>query len=412
MKNLPFFFLLIWTSALVAQPGNGVTVRDDAKVGFISTGTGASINVTQIFGKSPEYAELKKRLDGLEAAIAKKADRCEKYTDALAKEDCRNELIALNAERDSVQKIETRFRDDVIRLAETFATIPINSERLRSAKQFFDEGKIREADNVLNAKEMQIEGDALLAKKAREQQALQVTDSLLRVKADEFALKARLKATDYGDSLRYDSAVIYFEQSRRYAETVENLWDFAYLLGEDNQTLRAIDYYEKALSMARSESEAAALAMNLGNSYRTVQKLSESEKMLLKSLEIRERLAKNNSVQFEPDLASTMSSLGAFYSDIKKMSESGKMYLRSLEIYERLTKGNPAQFEPDLAMIMRNLGDFYSDIQNIAESEKMYLRSLEIYERLAKSNPTQFEPDLATYGDEFGSFLSYYSKDV
>jgi hypothetical protein len=132
MRNLPFFFLLIWTSALAAQPENGVTVRDDAKVGFISTGTGANINVTQIFGKSPEYAELKKRLDGLDAAIAKKADECgQMEKDSLPvkyRDNCRSELIVLNAERDSIQKIETRFRDDVIRLAETFATIPINSD--------------------------------------------------------------------------------------------------------------------------------------------------------------------------------------------------------------------------------------------------------------------------------------------
>lgn len=243
MKNLFFALAFLSTIFLSAQ----VTIQDDAKVGLIVTGTGNTINTTQIFGKSPEYAELKKRLDGLQAAITRKADKCDKYTDPAAKEDCRTDLIALNAERDSVQKIEARFREDVLRLAETFASIPLNSKRLRLARQLFDEGKIREADNVLNAKEMQQEGEALLAKKERAQQTLQLTDSLLLIKADEFALKARLKATDYADSLRYDSAQMYFEQSRRYAETVENLWAFAHLLDKDNQPLRAISYYERAL---------------------------------------------------------------------------------------------------------------------------------------------------------------------
>ncbi|MEK6718700.1 MAG: hypothetical protein AABZ16_14545, partial [candidate division NC10 bacterium] len=41
------------------------------------------------------------------------------------------------------------------------------SERLRLAKQFFDEGKISEADNVLKEKEMAAAGDAALAMKAR-----------------------------------------------------------------------------------------------------------------------------------------------------------------------------------------------------------------------------------------------------
>ncbi|MCC6281089.1 MAG: tetratricopeptide repeat protein [Saprospiraceae bacterium] len=403
MKNLLFYSLIFWTAALAAQPGNDITVRDDAKVGFISTGTGANINVTQIFGKSPEYAELKKRLDGLEAAIAKKADRCEKYTDALAKEDCRAELIALNAERGSVQKIETRFREDVIRLAETFATIPINSERLRLAKQFFDEGKIREADNVLNAKEMQAEGDALLAKKAREQEALQLTDSLLRVKADEFALKARLKATDYGDSLRYDSAVIYFEQSRRYGETVENLSAFADLLRESNQTLQSIIYYERALEMPLSDSENANLCMNLGIAYFNIQKMAESEERYLRSLEINERLVESIPEQVEPDLAKLASNLGVFYFSTQKMTESEKMYLRSLEIYERLAKSNPERFEIYKAKICLNLGSFYFTIDKIPEAEKLFLHTLETCERLVKGNPEKFEPDLAMTAANLGN---------
>ncbi len=341
-----------------------------------------------------------------QAAITKKADKCAKYTDPLAKEDCRTELIALNAERDSVQKIEARFREDVLRLAETFANIPLNSERLRLAKQLFDEGKIREADNILNAKEMQQEGDALLAKKEHAQQTVQLTDSLLHIKADEFALKARLKATDYGDSLRYDSAVIYFEQSRRYAETVDNLWQFADLLGQDNQTLRAIGYYERALQLARSEDEEADLSMNLGIFYKAVQKMDLSEKMYLRSLDIYERLAKSNPAQFEPDLAMTAMNLGNFYSNVQKMDDSEKMYLRSLEIYERLAKTNPAQFEPGLAWTAVNLGIFYKAVQKMDLSEKMYLRSLDIYERLAKTNPAQFEPDLEKTLECLGIYYS------
>jgi hypothetical protein len=210
---------VVMLEASAQQPAN-VTIQDEAKVGLIVTGTGNTINTTQIFGKSPEYAELKKRLDGLEAAIAKKADECEQMgKDSLPqkyRDNCRAELIALNAERDSVQKIETRFREDVIRLAETFSKIELNSERLRLAKQFFDEGKIREADNVLNAKEITQEGDVLLAKKERQVAALQDTDSLLNIKARELAIKAMFTVLANEDPLRYDSAIPYFERSLRY----------------------------------------------------------------------------------------------------------------------------------------------------------------------------------------------------
>ncbi len=394
--GIAFLLILFCHSRGISQ----VTIQDDAKVGLIVTGTGNTINTTQIFGKSPEYAELKKRLEALATAITKKADKCEKYTDPLAKEDCRAELIALNAERDSVQKIETRFREDVIRLAETFSRIAINSERLRLAKQLFDEGKIREADNILNAREMKMEGDALLAEKAREQEKLQRTDSLLRIKADEFALKARLKATDYADSLRYDSAQIYFQHSRRYSETVENLWDFAMLLWKDNQSSQAIPYLEKVLEMTQLGPnlvgpDQAAVAMMLGNCYSDVQNISGAAKMYMLSLKIFDLLVSKNLTEYEPDLATACMNMGILHIKNQKIFDAEKIFLRSLEIQERLAKTNPKQFEPNLAIICMNLAGLYNQVNDYYTSEKMYLRSIDIYERLSKSNPAQFAPELA-----------------
>ena len=412
MKKTTFLFtialfLIPTQEGTAQQPGTNVTVEDKAVVGNIVTSSGNTLhisqNFTQIFGKSPEYDELKKRLVGLEAAIGKKADDCgQMEKDGLPakyRDGCRAELLALNAERDSVQKIETRFREDVIRLAESFANIPLNSERLRLAKQLFDEGKIREADNVLKEKDMAATGDAALATKAR-------NDSVLLQTANEFALKAQLKAL----KMDYDSAQILFAQSRKYFETVENLQEFANLLGKQNQSHRALEYFEKALKLARSESEEAALAMNLGTFYADVQKIAEAEKMFLRSLDIYERLAKSNPAQFEPDLASTCMRLGNVYSDVQKMGEAEKMYLRSLDIRERLAKSNPAQFEPDLARTCVNLGIFYNAVQKMGEAEKMYLRSLDIYERLAKSNPAQFEPDLARTAMNLGIFYQTVQK--
>jgi tetratricopeptide (TPR) repeat protein len=414
MKKTLLPILLALLSATLLAQNPQVTVQDDAKVGLIVTGTGNTINTTQIFGKSPEYAEIKKALATLESDILKKADQCAQMAkDSLPakyREGCRAELIALNARRDSVQKVETRFREDVIRLAETFSNIKLNTERLQRAKRYFDEGKIREADNVLNASEMKTEGDALLAEKAREQENLCRTDSLLRIKADEFALKARLKAADFADSLRYDSAQMYFEQSRRYAETVENLRAFAYLLGEHNQQPRALEYIEKALKLSRSESEEADLAMNLGSFYYTVQKMPEAERMYLRSLEIFERLAKTNPAQFELDLAALAKNLGKFYYTVRKMQEAERLYLRSLEIFERLAKTNPAQFEPGLARTAMALGLFYATVRKMPEAERLYLRALEIYERLAKASPAQFEPDLAMTAMNLGLFYATIQK--
>ena len=64
-----------------------------------------------------------------------------------------------------------------------------------------------------------------------------------------------------------------FEQSRKYAETVENLKAFGKLLYYQNQHARAIAYFEKALQLAQSERDEATLTMNLGFLYTSVQKM-------------------------------------------------------------------------------------------------------------------------------------------
>lgn len=405
MKQLLLPFLLVCCAMrMVAQTPTNVTVQDDAKVGLIVTGTGNTINTTQIFGKSPEYAELKKRLENLVRDISKKADECEQMAKdnlpARYLDNCRAELNVLNAERDSVQKVETRFEEDVIRLAETFSQIELNSERLRLARKFFEEGKIKEADGVLNVRDMKTEGDALLAKKERQQKALDETESVLEGIATEFALKSVFKVGDYGDSLRYDSAIIYLEQSLRYTtDTTQKaafLMAFSLTLREDNQFSIAIDYLEKALQLVRPRDlvlEATFLRL-MALSYKDVKKMAESEKMYLHSLEIYERLAKSDSTEYEPDIALTCMLLGIFYKDVKDMANSEKMYLRSFEIYDRLAKGNPAEFEPDLALAYRHLGDFYDEVQKRAESGKMYLHSQEIYKRLAQNSPAEYELNL------------------
>jgi len=382
MKKLIAFLLFVIPTQEGTAQTQEINIGGEAKVGFIGGGTGNTYNTTQIFGKSPEYAELKKRLDGLQAAIVKKADECgQMEKDALPqkyRDGCRAELIALNADRDSVQKIETRFREDVIRLAETFANIPLNSERLRLAKQFFDEGKIREADNVLNVKEMQKEGEDLLTKKERVQQTLQETDSLLNIKAGELALKAVFKLIDYEDSLHTDSAEIYLEHSLRYADDSMKavlFVAFSLSLYYGDQFPLAADYLEKALQLVHAEDEEASFLMLLGVFYFKDKNMAESEKTYLRALEIYERLVERNPEEYEPDLARTCTLLGNLYFYMgnrkreKDMAESEKMYLRALGVYERLAKNDPEKFESELIYIYQELSRVCLFIQKYPESQ-------------------------------------------
>jgi tetratricopeptide (TPR) repeat protein len=388
------------------QQQTTVTIEDHAQVENIVTGNNNQINITQVLLKSDEHRQLKADQDRLRTKIQAKAARCSTYSDADAVRDCRQDLVDLNKELDALVKAEARFRDDVLRLATAFTTISLNSERLRQAKAFFDAGKFREADQALNSKEIIIEGEALLAKQAHLTHVKRTTDSLLHVKADELALKARLKATDYADPTRYDSAEFFFRQSFRFANDLDNVWSFASLLLRDNQSQRAIDYFEQALKLTTSEAAQAGLNVNLGLAYSDQGQATKAEGAYLQALAISERLAKANPAQYEPDLANTNNNLGNFYSDQGQAAKAEGAYLRAQAIYERLAKANPARYEPGLADTDNNLGNFYSDHGQAAKAEETYLRAQAIYERLAKDNPARYEPDLANTANNLGVFYS------
>jgi len=407
MKNIFFFFALLFsTSLLNAQPGNNVTVQDDAKVGLIVTGTGNTINTIQIFGKSPEYAELKKTQATCEADIQKKADQCEQMAkDSLPakyRDGCRTELINLNARRDSVQNIETRFRADVIRLAESFSKTALNSERLRMAKLLFDEGKIREADAVLNTREMKIEGDLLLAEKARAQEKLQVADSLLRIKADEFALKAQLKATDYGDSLRYDSAEWYFRLSLKYSESGDDLWHFAEMLFLENQISRSLKYYERGLLVAQSKPEKGEFYNALGIAYMGIHDYTKAKSFYEAALKIRQKLAKKDST-YLPSLAQTHMNMGSYYRLIGDYVKAEKMYKYSLAVRENLGDQKKS-YSFDRALTYGHLGGLYRVMGKLSEAKNMDEKALEIFTYLAESNFTEFGGHLGSAQMNFGVY--------
>ena len=58
------------------------------------------------------------------------------------------------------------------------------------------------------------------------------------------------------------------------------------------------------------------------------------------------------------------------------MPEAETMYLRSLEIRERLAKANPAQFEPELAGTLGNLSWFYLLVKKFNEAQDAAERTL------------------------------------
>lgn len=223
------------SAAATSQPDTGIqgqitqTIKDTQG---LAVQAGRDAHVTVNYQKSQDYQALLAQRDKLR-------DRVEKYPDDA---DFRQELAA--AERD-IQGFER----DILQLAETINSIPLNTKALRLAKQFFDAGDYAKARAALNDTTMQREQDALL-KRQRELQAKQAEiQQQLDDNANGFLLKAQLTAIDYslGDQ-RITKTSAYFEQALKSGRTPERLFEYAVFLTENNQFKAAEKHYTEALA--------------------------------------------------------------------------------------------------------------------------------------------------------------------
>jgi tetratricopeptide (TPR) repeat protein len=263
------------------------------------------------------------------------------------------------------------------------------SEEAKCANALFLEGKLPEAYAAFDEEKMQERAKA--------------AQNLLQQAVSEYMQKGKLAIANG----KYDDAErLYTEGVRLDDKNVDNIETLAYFLQDQNDTLKSITYFERALSLSKTDDLVGTFCNDLGNAYSDINKMPEAEKYYLQSLDIRTRLAKNNPQQFETDLATTANNLGEYYRVNNKMSEAEKYYLQSFDIDLRLTKSNPQKFEADLATTANNLGEYYRANNRMPEAEKYYLQALDISERLAKSNPQEFELDLATTAMNLGNYYS------
>ncbi|WP_018619454.1 hypothetical protein [Spirosoma luteum] len=136
-------------------------------------------NITVIINKSADYKRLLDELSSLEEHLTdlnpEKADKINQL---------KNRIINKNAE------IE-RFEQDVISLAEAFSKININTSRLIKAKEYFNEGKFKEANTILKLTEIDKDQNLLLTAKSKKEIELEGLSKQLIDNSNEYYIKAK-----------------------------------------------------------------------------------------------------------------------------------------------------------------------------------------------------------------------------
>ncbi len=302
----------------------------------------AGDKIVNIYLNSKDYQELERRLAELQEQKNKALKKIEKYPDD---DEFRVELFKTEGKIKELNAQMESFRQDVIRLAETFSKIVINTERLQKAKEHFEKGELREVDAILKSEEMSGELDRAIAQQERgERLTAEAKESRERL-ANEFFIKAQLWQTFYSEPNWFESAEGYFEEALRAFRAPEIVFGYAYFLQKHNQFKKAVIFYDEALNLYRN-------------------------------------LAKTNPAVYEPNVATTLNNLANLYGAQNKMKEAQEAYDEALKIRRNLAKINPAVYEPDVAMTLINLSIFY--LQSLPDREKSIALAKEAYDILSQ----------------------------
>jgi Tetratricopeptide repeat len=321
---------------------------------------------------SAQYQDLKKQLDKLQERFDKTRQKIEKY----GEEDFIVEFLQIDEERQEVQTKLDDLKQEVIRLAETFIKIPINTERLRLARRHFEAGDYPAARAILDAEQMGSELEALLQQKEHiQRQHIENEDQLID-KANEFLILARLTAIDFTLSNRFRQTIGYFEQSLKAAHTVDNTFAYAYFLQKDNQFKAASVWYEEALALYRTLAEAhpeaylpdvAMTLNNLGSLQRDQHDFAAAAASYQEALAIRRTLAEAHPEAYLPNVAMTLNNLGLLQSDQHDFAAAAS-YQEALALYRTLAEAHPEAYLPNVIMTEVNLSIFY--LQTVPDKEK------------------------------------------
>ncbi len=353
-------------------------------------------NDNQTLAGFSEYLRMEEELKKLEKTLS-----------AIPKDQIEARLNVGQMIEKKKKEMET-FRQEVLRLAETFTTIPLNTERLKKAKILFGAGRIKEANAVLNEKELCDDQTRLLAAQAT---ADRKTEALRRARANnanEFLVKAQVTALDFGQPDRFGQACEFYEQAIRSDATFDIFMVYADFLEKHNQFSKAQQFYRRAMTTIDSkekevEEKRARVLNNLGNVQGKQNDFSAATSSLTKALRIHRKLAKDNPQAHMPDVATTLNNLGVVQRNRNDFQAATASYIEALAVRRKLAKANSKVYLPYVATTLNNLGAVQSYRKDFPAAAASFSEALAIYRNLAKADPQAYLPYMAIMLNNLGT---------
>jgi hypothetical protein len=372
--------------------GSTVSANGDVLVG--------GQKITNYFYSAP-YEDLKNQWDKWQTEFAETQRMAEKFPD---EEYFKTQLLRIDEESNAVQKKIDDLKNEIMRLAETFSKIPVNTQRLRLARQHFEAGEYGVARIILDAGEMGSELDALLSQKQQLQHRQTENEANLLDKANEFLILARLTAVDYTFADRYDKTVEYFEQSLKAVHTVDNTFEYAYFLQQHNQLVAAVPFYTEAIEIYRRLAKTspqiylpyvAVTLNNLANVQKARDEFPAAEAAYQEAQELYRHLAEANPRTYMPGVAGTLNNLADLRCARNEFLAAEAGYREALAIRRRLAQINPQTYLPEVAGTLNNLANMQQTTKEFPAAAAGYQEALAIRRRLAQAHPKIYLLDVA-----------------
>ena len=347
--------------------------------------------IQNIYINTHDYRQLREDIEELQADLA---EMDSSHPRRAAKER------ALKEKWDSLEAL----KQTVLTLAKTFNNIKVDSERIRIAREHFENGRFKEADAVLKTEDIDKEVKSLKERELKLGEEMEKTRSQLSDCAKEYLLKAELQLTFVDDKNRFKNAEKLFEKALAVDRNAEILFKYAYYLYNQKQYSRVEPLYAEALEIYRKlaevnpevyASDVASALNNLAVLHKNKNQYEEAEKEYEEALEIRRKLAEANPEAYASDVARTLYNLAILHDDKAQYEEAEKEYEEALEIYRELAADSPEVYSSYVAMTLNNLAVLHYGREQYSKSENELTEALNLYRKLAKINSKIYESDVA-----------------
>ena len=379
-------------------------------------------------GLNEDFQRMSARLVELPAKIEKARAKADKYPDD---EDFRDEVQALLNEYNKLKDDFAEYQNNLFSTAKRIAQLQGEriTDRMRRAMEAFNEGRVRDANIILEEAERDAESTLQEYKRSKElteQKRQTVISSIeelllksstmmadlslpidqriakteeLYAKADMMAQECDYEAVRYNELLskyatflydyaKYDKAL---EIQHRTVILIEQLYDkdhpdvaasygnigmIYYKLGG---YAKALDYYSKALSivekaLGKDHPETATVYSCIGRVYCYLGEYYKALDFYFKALSIRKKVVGKDL----SDIANSYNDIGDVYSKIGDYSTALNYHFKALSIYEEgLGK------EDLLSVTMyNNIGMVYYLLGDYTKALEYHFKSLPIFEKV------------------------------